>query len=218
MRIGDLAHTCTVTIGEFDTLDRILLQFNRSDFSLLPVIDGNGVCLGAIRLKDVESLHPSHFNLNEVMKPITIFEDRHLIEGIRHSVRLDGDGLIVIDEEGYLMGYVILEELYDHFSASSGLLEKGSMMIIESQLNSYSLTEVSKIVESNGASILHLYVSSHPESSTLQVTMILNQAELGDIITSFERFKYGVLYYSSSTDREDLMKERYDSLMNFLEI
>jgi len=218
MRLRDIIHVSTTTVLEHDSYDKVLEKFKLSELEFLPVIDTNGVCLGSIYLSKLENASTNHFSIREHTHPILAQELDHIIEAIRTCVRNNVEGLIITDDEGFLMGYVTLKELFHHFSMISGLMEPGSMIIIETQLNNYSLSEISKIIESNGSSVLHQYASTHPDSQVIQVTLIVNTVELGDIISSFERFKYAVIYYSSSTEREDLMKERYDSLMHYLEI
>ncbi len=218
MRLGDIINICTTTVYEQDSLDTILEKFKRSALEFLPIIDNKGLCIGSIYLDDLQRASPNHFSINEFTKTVHASETAHIIEAIRKCLRHGLSGIPVIDDEDYLMGYVLLNDLFQHFARSSGLMENGSMIIIETQQNNYSLAEISKIIESNGASILHQYTSSHPDSQLIQITMILNTIQLNDIIASLERFKYSVLYYSSSTEREDLMKERYDSLMHYLEI
>ncbi|MBX2845755.1 MAG: hypothetical protein KTR13_06020 [Saprospiraceae bacterium] len=218
MRVKDIAHACTTTILIHDSLETIERKFQLSELEFLPVVNEEGWCYGAILKTSIQFASPNHFSVNDMLTPLYVSENRHIIEGIRNCIRKNAEGLLLVDEEGFLMGYVQLKELFHHFALSSGLMENGSMLIAEIQQNKFSISEVSKIVESNGASILHLYVSMHPEAQFLQITMILNTSELQDIISSFERFRYTILYSSSSTERDDLMKERYNSLMHYLDI
>jgi hypothetical protein len=57
---------------------------------------------------------------------------------------------------------------------------------------------------------------STPDSTKIEVTLKINQMDLGRIIRSFERYDIVVkASYQRSSDEDD-MQFRYDALMNYL--
>ncbi len=82
----------------------------------------------------------------------------------------------------------------------------------------YSLSEIARIIESNDAKILSLFVHSWPESTKIEVTLKINRVELGAILQTFNRFNYNIKAIFSEQDDLDDLRERYDSLMNYLNI
>ena len=84
--------------------------------------------------------------------------------------------------------------------------------------NEYSLSEISRLVETNDAHIINVYITSSKRTKELHVTIKVNTSELEAIIATFNRFEYEVRASYQETDHIDVMKERYDSLMNYLKI
>ena len=99
-----------------------------------------------------------------------------------------------------------------------GLIEGGSLIVIETQLQNYSLVDIGRIVESNQAKVLTHYISTHPDSNNIEITIVLNVSDINDITATFSRFDYDVVYTSTATERDDFLKERYDSFMHYLDI
>jgi hypothetical protein len=83
----------------------------------------------------------------------------------------------------------------------------------------YLLTEIAGIVESNDAKILSLYITSHPESTRLEITLKVNRIDIGAILQTLYRYNYTVKASWSKTDSfSEGMQDRFDSLMNYLKI
>jgi hypothetical protein len=78
------------------------------------------------------------------------------------------------------------------------------------------MAQIAQIVESNNAKILSSYIMSTPDSTKLEVTLKINQAELGRIIRTFERYDYTIKASYQRSEENDDIQQRYDALMNFL--
>jgi len=85
-------------------------------------------------------------------------------------------------------------------------------------LHDYSLSEISRIVESNDAKILSLYISSHTDSTKLEVTIKINRTDLSAIIQTFNRYNYTIKASFHQSEYVDDLKDRFDSFMSFLNI
>ncbi|MCK4408396.1 MAG: CBS domain-containing protein, partial [Bacteroidales bacterium] len=84
--------------------------------------------------------------------------------------------------------------------------------------NDYSLTEIAQIVESNGAKVLSLYVTSHPDSTKIEVTLKINKIDILPVLQTFNRYNYIVKASYSEKENLDDLRERFESLMNYLNI
>ncbi len=78
------------------------------------------------------------------------------------------------------------------------------------------ITQIAQIVESNNARILSSYIMSSPDSTKLEVTLKINQIELGSIIRTFERYDYVIKASFQRSEVDDDIQTRYESLMKFL--
>jgi hypothetical protein len=80
------------------------------------------------------------------------------------------------------------------------------------------MSQIAQIVESNNAKILSSYIMSPTDSTKLEVTLKINQIELGRIIRTFERYDYIIKASYQKSDVDDDIQNRYESLMNFLKL
>ncbi|PIZ05339.1 MAG: CBS domain-containing protein, partial [Flavobacteriales bacterium CG_4_10_14_0_8_um_filter_32_5] len=83
-------------------------------------------------------------------------------------------------------------------------------------INDYSLSEIAKIVESDNAKILASFITSHPDSTKLEVTLKINKNEITRILSTFERFNYQITASYNETDYQVDLQNKYDEFMRFL--
>ena len=115
-------------------------------------------------------------------------------------------------------GIITLQALLQEIAQLSAITEPGGILELEVNIRDYSLTEISRIVESNDATILSLYTSTHNDSTKREVILKLNKEDLRAIIAAFDRFGYTILHYYQKSDFEEDLKDRYDSLIHYLNI
>lgn len=124
----------------------------------------------------------------------------------------------VLDEQENYIGVIDIKRLMQHIADTGSMKEVGGIIVLEIAQHDYSLAHIAQIVESDNAKILSAYISSLPSSTKLEVTLKINQTELGRIIRSLERYDYIIkASYQKNTYHEDL-KNRYDELINYLNI
>ncbi|WP_462249638.1 hypothetical protein [Ferruginibacter sp.] len=82
----------------------------------------------------------------------------------------------------------------------------------------FAISEISRIVESNDATILHLNTTVHPETGMLTVSIHINKKEIASIVATFERYDYDVIYYFGNENFENEIHTNYRHLMNYLDI
>ena len=77
---------------------------------------------------------------------------------------------------------------------------------------------MAQIVESDNAQILSSYVRTFPHSTKIEVTLKVNKVDISAIIATFIRYEYDVKATFNHVDDNDGSKDRYDSLMNYLNL
>ena len=94
---------------------------------------------------------------------------------------------------------------------------ENSMLIIEVPLIDYTLTDIARIVESNNAHVMNLFVLPIADGNTLLISIKLNLLDISPVLMSFERFNYKVIYYRMKEGMvTDTNKERLDELLYYL--
>jgi hypothetical protein len=82
----------------------------------------------------------------------------------------------------------------------------------------FAISEISRIVESNDATILHLNTTFQPESGLLTITIHLNKKEIASIVAAFERYEYTIVHYFGDEKFENEIHNNYRHLMSYLDI
>ncbi len=218
MQISQLIDLSEVSCTIDSSYDEIKEIFLNAQVEAIPVFYENEELFGFVNKVDFDKVSPLEFQLTELVNHLQLYDSYHVLEALREFMKSGEEHLPVVDDSGFYLGMCHLKDVQHHVQQTMGLVEAGSMLVIQSTIQNYSLVDVAKIVESNQAKLLSIFVSTHPDSNQIEITMTLNVSEINDIVATFNRFNYQVNYSSSSTVHSKFLKERFDSFMHFLEI
>jgi len=203
-----------------DTGKTALSWMEEYKVSHLPIVN-NREFLGLISELDI-------YDLNNFDEPLGnhklslnnpyIFEDQHIYDVLKLVNEQNLSLVPVLNEKGNYEGSINLQNLVKYFARAMSVENPGSIIVLEMTYNDYSLTELAKIVEENDAKILSTFLINHEDSTRLDVFLKLNTVEISSILKTFERFDYFVKASFDEEDDLDDLKERYNSLMNYLNV
>lgn len=115
--------------------------------------------------------------------------------------------------EGKYLGLVTADSLISWWSQLGAVQERGSVLILETELQNYSLAQIAYIVESEGAQILSAYLLSHEEEPyKAYIVLKLNTPYLSPIISLLEREKYRVV----NTHGDPVLEKNTQDQLRFL--
>lgn len=184
----------------------------------LPVVNDN-IYVGLISEMDVldrNNLDDPINQYNLTFNKLYVKQDQHFFEVISVIVENELNLAPVINSAGEYLGVITTDNILKEFSKTIAVSSAGSIVTLEMNLRDYSLAEIAKLVESNDAKILASFVTSHSDSTKLEVTLKINTTDISRILHTFERFEYNVLAsYNESEYHQDL-KDRFDEFMRFL--
>jgi CBS domain-containing protein len=187
----------------------------------IPVVNDNQY-LGLVSDKLIYDL-----NLNEVVLETVLdkldtthaHKDQHIFEVAILMYNLKLSVLPVLDDDHYYIGAITLYDLARRFAKLFSLQEMGGVIVLEMNENEYSLTEISKIAESNGYKILSFFIDRKSGTHTLDVIMKLDKDELSALIQAFMRYNYTVkAVYLDQSMLTDLYMERYEQFMKYMNL
>jgi len=145
-------------------------------------------------------------------------EDDHLFEVMSKFAKNNLTTIPVIDHDENYKGLITQEGLIQYYASSFSFTEPGSILILETSKRQYSLAEISRIVEEEGAAILSTFLTSDDDSTSVTITLKINKQEIGRIIQAFERYDYFIKGSFTEEEYLDGLKERYDALMTYLNV
>ncbi len=189
--------------------------------SHLPIVNDKEF-LGLISESDIYDLNMPEEPLGNhqlsLLRPYVI-EDQHVFEVMEVLSRLKLSLVLVLDSSKNYLGVITLMELLHYFTELSALRHKGSVIVLEMNVNDFSLSQICQIVEGNDAKILAAYITSHPNSTQMELTLKLNVTDVTSIKQTFQRYNYNVLgAYMKQDDESDLLNDRLNYLFKFLDI
>ena len=145
-------------------------------------------------------------------------ENEHFLNAVNYSNRYETTVVPVVNEEKELVGAITVRDLLKALGDFSGASEIGGIIVMEMERSQFAISEISRIVESNDATILHLNTTVQAETGMLTVTLHLNKKEIATIVSAFERYEYDVIYYFGDEKFENEIHSNYRHLMNYLDI
>lgn len=209
-----------VPLKTSDTGNTALNWMDENKVSHLPIVNNDNY-VGLISEKDILALNNYEEpigNHNLSLDTAYVKELQHIYEIIelfeKHSLSL----VPVVDNHEKYLGSITLTNLLSYLSSSFSVNSPGGVIVLEMSQNDYNLTEIANIVESNGAKVLSCFLGSHSDSTLIEVIIKINKTEMDSILQTFARYNYIVMAtFGEDSNVEDL-KERYDTLMNYLNI
>ncbi len=219
MNAQQLIDYSIVPLKVTDTGSDALTIMEDYNLSHLPIVKDNQL-LGVISEDDI-----LQFDIDKAIETYQIGLRRgfvansdHLYEVLSMMSKSELTIIPVIDANKHYIGTVTQTNIVKFFAASASFSESGSIIILEINRRDYSLTEISRIVESEGMLLLSSHITSPMGKEVLEVTIKINSLNLRTILGTFERFKYKIKATFQEKEYMDIIQNRYDSLMNYLSI
>ena len=220
MLAKDLIENAVIPLKTSDTGARVLQWMDEYKVSHLPIVN-NEEFLGLIAESDISAcsnLEEPIGNCSLSLSNAYVNQKQHIYDVVKLISMMSLSLLPVVDDDKRYLGVVTLSKLIHKFSAISAINNPGGIIILDLNVNDYTMTEIAHIVESNNAKILSSYVTSHPDSTKLDVTMKINKMDISGILQTFSRYNYNVKASFYEADMLDDLYERYESLMKYLDI
>jgi predicted transcriptional regulator len=217
----DLISDIISVLRTSDTGLKALSYMDIFRISHMPIVN-NTEFLGLISDKDIYDLNmadePIGNHALNLQRPY-VFGNQHVYEVIEIVNRLDLSVIPVLDDNKDYVGVITLQELVKYFAELLAIKNPGAIIILELNVNDYSLAHISQIVESNDAKILSTYISNTPDSTKLEITLKINTTDLTSIIQTFNRFNYIIKASFMENDAlNQLLDDRLELFLRYLNI
>jgi hypothetical protein len=123
----------------------------------------------------------------------------------------------VMDVEGKILGYYNLTDVVTVFIDTPFFTEPGGVLVIAKGIKDYSFSEIAQIVESNNSKLLGGFVTDM-KNDVVQVTIKIGATEINDIIQTFRRYNYTILFGNTDDQFLENLKQRSDYLDKYLNV
>ncbi len=147
-----------------------------------------------------------------------VFDYQHTYEAVKKATDFDFECVVVVNEESEYLGVVVLSDALSIFSQSASIQSEGGVIVLSMNQADYSLTEISRLIESNEAQIMGSSLNiDKNEPTKFRLTLKINKIDLTHIIATLERFGYRVVAKYQKVKSVSNEKERLDMLMRYLD-
>lgn len=215
----DLISDSISTLHTSDTAIYALSLMEEYRVSHLPIVN-NEEFLGLVSESDLYEFADPEAALGahalSLSKPY-VLSNQHVYELIKLADEQKLSLIPVLDDRNTYLGVILLIDLVHYFAKLTAVNQPGGIITLEMNVHDYSLAEIAQIVEYNDAKILSIYYSEIPNSTKIEVSIKVNRMDLAPIIQTFDRYNYSIVA-SIFEDEDEELRDRYDSLMNFLNV
>jgi acetoin utilization protein AcuB len=186
----------------------------------LPVVE-DGKLVGLLSEEDIFN-HKLASPLSEhdfsVLPLFHVHEHEHIFE----VIKIMGDHRLtvipVVDSEGKYLGLVQQNDVLRYFAQTASFTEHGAVLVMEMPRRDFALSTIARIFEEENVHILSAFVTSTSNPEQIELTLKLDRHDLSRTIASLERHEFAVKETFGETDRSELLRDRYDALMHYLNV
>ena len=203
-----------------DTVRKALQLINDFKLTHLPVVS-EGKFLGLISEEDL-------LDVPDEKLPVEILQEHflqsavattvHFMNAVNSSIPYDSNVVPLVKPDNEFAGVITTSDLLKTLGNFAGANEIGGIIVLEMERIQFAISEISRLVESNDCTILHLNTTVHPITGLLTVTLHLSKKEITALIATFERYDYRVLFQFGVENFENEIDINYRHFMNYLDL
>ncbi len=201
-----------------DTMELVIKFFEETTFSHIAVADGD-VFIGLLAEKDIGCFESpkkiEEFRYN--FETFHVTKETSWLDVLEKFARNEANILPVLSEENTLLGYYDINDVVGEFIGTPFFTEPGGILVVAKGVKDYSFSEISQIVESNNNKLLGAFITEN-QNDVVQITMKIGSGNLNDIIQSFRRYNYSILFGNNDDQFLEDLRQRSDYLDKYLNV
>lgn len=220
MLIKEISLSVLPWVHAHDTVARALQIMQDEQVAQLPVVEGDHY-LGLVQeqyLLEIENDQELLQRYTGILPRPSVKLEDHFLQGLQLASLNELQIIPVVNEEQELAGVLTSKELMEEVSRFLGLHEPGAIIVVEKEMHQYSLSDISKLVESNDAQVTQLNTLSNEQTGMMLITIRVNKPEISDIIATFQRYDYKICFVAGEEQYANELRSNYDHLMHYLKI
>ena len=208
-------------IEPFDILAKIKdvqTVFNQLTYSHVPV-QKEGHYIGCVSENDAHCFDNTKLlsDFQYTLEPFHVLEDTNWLDILEAFALNNSNVMPVLGVDNKYLGYFELGDIMSLFNNTPFLNETGGIIVIEKEIQDYSFSEVSQIVESNGTRIFGIFISQITDNM-VQLTVKVGHTAMNSIVQTFRRYNYNVISHHEEDKFLEDLKDRSEYLDKYLNI
>ncbi|SHJ78355.1 hypothetical protein SAMN04487911_1373 [Arenibacter nanhaiticus] len=217
----DIQNNILTTIPVFkvgDALKEVVDFFKEGDYSHIAVVE-NGLFLGVLAENDLESFDVSKKieDIRYHLEKFFVLRDFSWLDVLEVFSKNDANLMPILDQESMVVGYYDLKDVVDRFMDTPFFTEPGGVLVLAKGVNDYSFSEIAQIAESNNAKLIGGFISDI-RNDVIEITIKIGTTNLNEIIQSFRRYNYTIIFGNDDDQFMEELKQRSDYLDKYLNV
>lgn len=221
MLVKEIINTDISPLKLTDTVATALMKIELLHTTKVCVVDEEGRVVGMASLEKLIEVidEKSQLTKDDLEDPLFVPENQHLFEASRIMLAQELFLIPVVDEGMKFKGMIkkrdVLKALGDVFNLSSF----GSVIAVELDQADFTLSDLVRIIEMEGAKILGIAVQQpRAENPFFRVSFKLNLEDSSVVSAGLRRFGYTIISEANSEALEHNFSDRADELIRYLDI
>lgn len=219
MFIGQYISTDYHEVLHTDTVEFVLQKMSENHTKFLAVVEGNifyGLVSEELLLDQVDTEIPVG-DLKLHFKSIYLFDYQHIYDALQVITTYDYCFIPVLNKKHEYVGVLTKHDLLVALNETLGN-DEGAIIVLELGIRDNALSHIARIIEAENTSILSTAINRLPDSSKLEMTIKVNKTNIAAVVSSLWRNDYIVKATFRDGGEQSDIQDRYDLLMNYLDL
>lgn len=201
-----------------DSFEKVLEFFKDSTYSHIAITE-QGRFLGVFSENDIETI--------EATSKVDVFrydlesffarKETNWLDVLEAFARNEANLLPVLGAEEEVLGYYDLTDIVAVFIDTPFFTDPGNILVIATGIKDYSFSEIAQIVESNNAKMIGAFITD-VQNDVVQVTLKISTVNFNEVVQTFRRYNYHILFGTSDDQFLEGLKQRSDYLDTYLNV
>lgn len=150
---------------------------------------------------------------------LSIRAEAHLFDVLDRFSQSEYDILPVIGENNFYLGSITQQTLLKQLAIVCDTTQPGAIIRLEIFQHDFVLSELARLAEFNNARIINLFTFPDRNTGKIQLFLKVDQEDATYFLRSLERFNYRVVaHYHHDSITEEMMQERLEELLHYIEM
>ncbi len=201
-----------------DSLKEVIKFFKNTTYSHVAVTDEDKF-MGLLSENDLETfegekkIEDYRYNIESFFVNL----ETSWLDVLEAFARNEANLVPVMDKDQNLIGYYNLADVVSVFIDTPFFTEPGGVLVLSKGIKDYSFSEIAQIVESNNSKLLGGFVTNM-KNDVVEVTIKIGASEINDIMQTFRRYNYTILFGNTDDQFLENLKQRSDYLDKYLNV
>ncbi len=201
-----------------DSFEKILEFFKESTYSHIAITE-QGRFLGVFSENDIETIDATS-KIDAFRYDLETFfarKETNWMDVLEVFARNEANLLPVLGTEEEVLGYYDLTDIVAVFIDIPFFTDPGNILVVATGINDYSFSEIAQIVESNNAKMIGAFITD-VQNDVVQVTIKISTVNFNEVVQTFRRYNYHILFGTSDDQFLEGLKQRSDYLDKYLNV